>query len=77
MSGLWVIGKLRKGTSTMKPECKLIGEDGNVFGLIAIVSRTLKKNGLDDQAKEMTNRVFECDSYSEALQIMGEYVDIV
>lgn len=26
-----------------KPECKLIGEDGNIFNLLSIASVTLKK----------------------------------
>lgn len=61
----------------VKPDCKLIGEDGNVFNLMGIASKTLKRNGLDDQAKEMTNRIFNCDSYDEALSIIGEYVNII
>ena len=28
------------------------------------------------RAKEMTSRVFACGSYSEALNIIGEYVNI-
>lgn len=59
-----------------KPDCALIGEDGNVFNLIGIASRTLKKHGLGDQAKEMSSRVFACGSYNEALCIIGEYVNI-
>ena len=50
--------------------------DGNVFNLIGIASRTLKKHGLGDQAKEMSSRVFACGSYGEALNIIGEYVNI-
>lgn len=29
-----------------KPDCKLIGKDGNVFNLISIASRTLEKHGV-------------------------------
>lgn len=60
-----------------KPECKLIGENGNIFNLIAIARKTLLKNNLDNEAKEMQERVFDSDSYDEALCIIGEYVDIV
>ncbi len=59
-----------------KPECKLIGQDGNVFNLAGIVSRTLKENGLDDQAQEVWDKLKECNSYDEALQLFMIYVEI-
>jgi hypothetical protein len=33
-----------------KPECKLTGEDGNVFNIIAKVSQCLRKEGMRDEA---------------------------
>lgn len=59
-----------------KPDCALIGQDGNVFNLIGIASRTLRRNGMAEQAKEMSDRVFASRSYHEALNIIGEYVNI-
>ncbi len=59
-----------------KPDCALIGQDGNIFNLVGIASRTLRKHGLKDQAKEMSDRVFSSGSYHEALNIIGEYVNI-
>lgn len=59
-----------------KPDCPLIGQDGNVFNLVGIASRTLRRNGMAGQAKEMTDRVFASGSYHEALNIIGEYVNI-
>ena len=59
-----------------KPDCNLIGEDGNIFNLMGIASRTLKQNGLKDEAKEMCSRVTSSGSYYEALNIIGEYVNI-
>lgn len=59
-----------------KPKCALIGQDGNIFNLIGIASRTLKNNGMQEEAKEMSNRVFSSRSYDEALCIIGEYVEI-
>ena len=59
-----------------KPDCKLIGEDGNVFNLMGLAARTLRRNGLAEQATEMTERVTGCGSYDEALCIIGEYVNI-
>lgn len=60
-----------------KPDCPLIGADGNIFNLMGIASRTLRSNGMADEAKEMTNRITtSAGSYYEALNIIGEYVNI-
>jgi len=59
-----------------KPKCKLIGEDGNIFFILGRVSRTLKENEKADQAKECTDRVMASKSYTEALQIIMEYVEV-
>lgn len=60
----------------MKPKCKLIGENGNIFNLIAIASRVLRQNDMREQATEMQNRVFASGSYDEALSIICEYVEV-
>lgn len=61
-----------------KPDCPLIGEDGNIFNLIGIAALTLRSNGMDEQAKEMQQRITGggCQNYYEALNIIGEYVNI-
>lgn len=59
-----------------KPDCALIGQDGNVFNLVGIVARTLKQNGMKEDAKEMSSRAFASGSYAEALGVIGEYVNI-
>lgn len=59
-----------------KPDCALIGQDGNIFNLLGIAARTLKENGLGDQAKEMRERITTSGSYDKALCIIGEYVNI-
>ena len=59
-----------------KPDCALIGQDGNIFNLMGIAARTLKENGLGDQAKEMRERITASGSYDKALCIIGEYVNI-
>ena len=61
---------------TQKPDCPLIGQDGNIFNLMGIASRTLKENGMATQAKEMCGRITSSGSYAEALNIIGEYVNI-
>lgn len=60
----------------MKPKCKLIGEDGNIFNLIGIASKVLKKNGLKNKASEMKDKAFQAQSYEEALSIIMEYVEV-
>lgn len=60
-----------------KPDCPLIGANGNIFNLIGIVSRTLKGHGLGEQATEMRERVLSSGSFDEALCIICEYVNIV
>lgn len=59
-----------------KPNCPLIGEDGNIFHLIGIAAKTLRRNGMSAEATEMSEKVFGSGSYEEALKIIGEYVNI-
>lgn len=59
-----------------KPDCPLIGKDGNIFNLIGIASKTLRDNGLAEQAVEMRDKVKASGSYEEALYVIGEYVNI-
>ncbi len=59
-----------------KPDCPLIGTDGNIFALMGRASQTLRENGMADQAREMRTRITQCQSYHSALSIIGEYVNI-
>lgn len=59
-----------------KPKCPLIGANGNIFNLLGMASRTLRENGMREEAKEMQSRVTISGSYSEALNVIGEYVEI-
>ena len=65
------------GAERKKPDCELIGKDGNIFNLVGIAARTLNRNGMSDEAKKMSSRVFASGDYNEALCIIGEYVNIV
>ena len=47
-----------------------------MFSILGMASRTLKQNGMADEAKEMCSRVTSSGSYCEALNIIGEYVNI-
>ena len=60
----------------MKPKVKIIGENENVFNLLGICGRVLKKAGQVDKSKEMSERVLAARSYEESLQIMSEYCEL-
>lgn len=66
----------RNKSEKIKPDCALIGQDSNIFNLMGIASHNLKQNGMPDEAKEMCSRVTSSGSYCEALNIIGEYVNI-
>ena len=58
-----------------KPKMQLLGQDGNIFAIMGRASRLLKNAGQSDKAKEMCDRVTASQSYSEALNIVSEYVE--
>lgn len=61
----------------MKPRCRIMGENGNIFNLMGIVSKTLKEAGVPEQADEMIKKITtEAKSYDDALVILMEYVDV-
>lgn len=62
-----------------RPECNLIGQNGNIFNLVSIAVQTLRKHGYPDEAKELVHRIWngEAKSYNHAIKIIEEYVDII
>lgn len=82
LGGIWLSDYVNNrlggflSTEPEKPDCPLIGQDGNIFNLVGIAARTLRQNDMPEQAKAMTERVFASSSYNEALCIIGEYVNI-
>lgn len=58
-----------------KPKCPIIGADSNIFNVMGIVSKTLKRNDMTEESKEMCSRVTSSGSYEEALGIITEYVE--
>ncbi len=66
------------GRRAEKPDCALIGEDGNIFNLCGIAVRTLRESGLHEQADELQKRIYggQCGNYYDALRVIGEYVYI-
>ena len=61
--------------NSLRPKMQLIGQDGNIFAIMGRASRLLKDIGQRDKAKEMCDRVTASQSYSEALNIVSEYVE--
>ena len=61
----------------MKLKYKSIGENGNIFNLMSIASKTLKETGMEEEAKEMIERIINSRSYIEALAIISEYVEVL
>ena len=52
----------------------MIGADGNIFYQMRLAARTLRSNGLADEAKAMCSRVMASGSYEEALGVLMDYV---
>jgi len=59
-----------------KPQVTLVGQDGNVFNLMGICSRALRKAGQSGNASEMIQKITKSGSYDEALMIMCDYCDV-
>ncbi|UXR28784.1 hypothetical protein [Bacillus phage Nachito] len=58
-------------------EVQLFGEDGNVFNLMGIVSKAMRRNGISkDEIEQFQNEVTSSNSYDEALQVMMRWVDV-
>jgi hypothetical protein len=60
-----------------KPDARIIGGTGNIFGVMGTAAKTLKRAGFRDEATEMAQRVMACGSYDEALAIVMRYVNPV
>lgn len=59
-----------------KPICKLVGENGNAFNIIGLVSRAIKSSGQSKIAKEFKDKAFACGSYDELLCLAMNYVEV-
>lgn len=68
-------GFISQEQAPQKPKMELLGQDGNIFGIMGRASRLLKRAGQQEQAEEMISRVTACGSYDEALNIISAYVE--
>ena len=76
LGGFVQVQETKAEPERVKPDCPLIGRDGNIFNLIGIASQTLRQHDMEEQAAEMFNRITQCQSYDSALNIIGDYVNI-
>lgn len=58
-------------------QVKVIGEDSNIFNLLGLVTKELKRNGYRKLAKDLPPQIFESESYDKALTILDRYVELV
>ncbi len=65
----------------MKPECQLIGKNGNVFNLIGIVRATLRESGLYKELEMFNEELKDLQEnggrYDDVLMLIMKYVDVV
>lgn len=64
-----------------KPECKMIGEDSNVFNLIGITKKTLRRAKLYAELETFDAELVELTSsggtYDDVLALIQKFVDPV
>lgn len=58
-----------------KPIFDMSHQDGNTMFILGGARKILREAGQEERIEEMSNRVLESESYQEALQIIGEYVE--
>ena len=57
-----------------RPPMNLVGMDGNIFFVMGMASSVLQQHGMEENAKEMFERVKQSGDYYKALGIISEYV---
>ena len=55
---------------------QLSGQDGNIFAIMGRVQRAMRKGGFEKESKEMAREVTSSHSYSEALEVIADYVEV-
>jgi hypothetical protein len=69
------------GETEMKPECELIGKNGNVFNLIALVRKTLRDKDLFAELDQFDTDLEELKktggNYDDVLVLIMKFVEVV
>ena len=60
----------------MKPTVVLSNEDGNVFNIIGVVMKALKRSGGKTLADEFQSKALSKGSYDEVIALCYEYVEV-
>jgi hypothetical protein len=67
----------------MKPTLKILGEDGNIFNLLAIAKKRFRElnrddpeAGWNDKWQDFLDDVQNSGSYDEALVVFMDYFDV-
>ena len=63
-------------TTRRKPCCKLSETYGNMPKLAARAGKALRQAGHADQGQAMKHRLCQARSYTEAMRVIIEYVDV-
>lgn len=53
------------------------GPSGNIYYILGMAQRVMKKQRRYTDFNTMRDRVFESKSYEDALTIIGEYVELI
>lgn len=62
--------------SDTKPTVQLSGQDGNVFNIIGLCTKALRKAGLQDLANEFRSKALSAGSYSNVLELAMQYCEV-
>ena len=60
-----------------RPDAQIVGDSGNIFRVMGIASKALKRAGFRDEAEDMQGRILKAESYDQALQIIMHYTNPV
>ncbi len=53
------------------------GPSGNIYAVLALAQEQLKKHRPDFDFHKVTNRIYACQSYDDALKVIDEFVTLV
>ena len=57
-------------------EVQISGQNGNIFVIMGRVHTAMKRAGFAKESKELVKEVTSSHSYSEALEAIGDYVEV-
>lgn len=61
---------------TNKPTAVLSDTDGNVFAIIGVAVKALKKDGKPELAAEFKSKALSAHDYDSVIQLVMEYCDV-